>query len=246
MTLRMIAPAALLLLGGAAPASDAWAWEGRYAMDLRIATVTRVPLAGSERSTTRTLLLVDIARRGSGWVQRQTVCDVSIESERIRMTVPPAFVAAMPRREYTGVTQAADDPRAYTADLGLDAIGFDPAVTGGALPRDARSPGVVDSDRDGAPGATVVGHFPMFGRVRLFIAQRSHLVLRGRQTAPGRFEGGMDIRLMEQRTLGADNRLFRRTLPMRPDPHASRFTLLRTTAPDCAALRAQAPAQSGD
>ena len=236
---RVLCAAALVMLAGASPA-DEWSWEGRYAMDLRIATVTRVPVAGSERSTTRTLLLVDMRRRGGAWVQRQTVCDVEIRSARIRMDVPDAFVAAMPVREYV-TQQSADDARAYTADLGLDAIGFDPAVTGGALPQDARARGVLDSDGDGAPGATVVGHFPMFGRVRLFIAQRSHLVLRGRQTSPDRFEGGMDIRLMEQRTLGADNRLFRRTLPMRPDPERSRFAMVRTAAADCAALRAQAP-----
>ena len=241
-TLRAGLPAALLvLLAGSAPPHDRLAsWEGRYAMDLRIGTETRVPVVGTERSVTRTLLLVDVRRDGGRWVQRQTVCDVGIQSGRVRMTVPDAFVSSMPRREYTSIVQGPGDERTYTADLGVESIGFDPRATGGTLPRNARSRGVLDSDHDGAPGATVVGHFPMFGRVRLFIAQRSHLVLHGRQTSDDRIEGRLEIRVLEQRTLGADNRLFRRTLSMRPDAENSRFVMVRTSVAECGALVRQA------
>lgn len=238
---RALVPGILLLTASAAPLDPGGAgkWEGRYAMELRIGSRTRVPVVGTERSVTRTLLLVDVSRHDGRWVQRQSVCDVSIQSERIRMMVPPAFVAAIPTRQYENVTQGPGDARAYTADLGLDAIGFDPAVTGGVLPRDGGARGVVDSDGDGAPGATVVGHFPLFGRVRLFIAQRTHLVLRGRQVSDDRIEGTLDIRILEQRTLGADNRLFRRNLPMQAEPERSGFAMVRTTAGDCAALKGQ-------
>jgi hypothetical protein len=238
-----MAPAAVpLLLAGAAPARLPGTWEGRYAMELRIGTRTRVPVVGTERSVTRTLLLVDMRRDGGRWMQRQTVCDVRIDSPRVRMTVPPAFVRGLPPREYAGILQGTGAQPSYTADLGLEAIGFDPAVTGGALPRDRGSAGVLDSDRDGAPGATVVGHFPLFGSVRLYIAQRSHLVLHGRQISADRIEGSLEIRVMEQRTLGADNRLFRRTLAMQPDSASSGFVMVRTTAADCAALQRAAGA----
>ena len=155
-TLRAGLPAALLvLLAGSAPPHDRLAsWEGRYAMDLRIGTETRVPVVGTERSVTRTLLLVDVRRDGGRWVQRQTVCDVGIQSGRVRMTVPDAFVSSMPRREYTSIVQGPGDERTYTADLGVESIGFDPRATGGTLPRNARSRGVLDSDHDGAPGPT--------------------------------------------------------------------------------------------
>ncbi|HEX8393421.1 MAG TPA: hypothetical protein VF665_13840 [Longimicrobium sp.] len=225
------------LLGGAGTAAPGASWEGRYAMEMRIGTVTRVPVVGSERSVTRTLLLVDMRRDGARWMQRQTVCDVRIESPRMRMTVPAAFVRGLPPREYTGVVQGPADRATYTADLGEEAIGYDPAVTGGALPRDGSARGVVDNDGDGRPGATVIGHFPLFGRVRLFIAQRSHLVLHGRQTAADRIEGSLEIRTMEQRTLGADNRFFRRTLPMQADAATSGFVMVRTAATDCAGVR---------
>lgn len=231
-------PAALLLLAaGAHSPADAWEWEGRWAMELRLASSTRVPMAGTERSVTRTLLLVELRRQGARWVQRQRVCEVTIDSERVRMTVPPAFAAAIPERTYTSVERGADDPGRYTVDLGEDALGYDPAATAGALPEHARAPGVVDADGDGNPGVTVLGHFPLFGTVRLYVAQRSHLVLRGRQVAPGRFEGGVEIRVLEQRTLGADHRLFRRTLPLRPDAGASGFTMVRTDATGCEPLR---------
>lgn len=247
-TAAIRASAALLLLplaaaGPRAPArpepASADRYAGRYAMELRLGSVTRVPLVGSDRSVTRTLMLVDVQRSGDGWTQRQTVCDVAIASSRVRMTVPDAFVDAFPTRSYASTFAAGEEGR-YRADLGTEHIGYDPRETGGALPRDADAPGVLDSDGDGQPGATVVGHFPLFGSVRLFIAQRSHLVLRGRQTAADRIEGTVEVRLLEQRTLGADHRMFRRTPEVRPDPASSRFAMVRTEARTCEDLRGRA------
>jgi hypothetical protein len=237
---RLAAPAAALALvglAGARRAPDEWSLEGRYAVVHRMASVARVPVMGSDRSLTTTLLLVDVDRAGERLVHRQRVCDVGIESSMARMTIPDAFVRSLPVRTYTVPAGGRD----YTADLGLETVGFDPEVTGGALPRSAREAGVVDSDGDGEPGATVVGHFPVFGRVRLFIAQRTHVVLHGRQSEPGRVEGALEVRLLEQRTLGASNGIFRRTVQVRPDAAKSGFTMVRTSARDCADLKREAP-----
>ncbi|HEX8361787.1 MAG TPA: hypothetical protein VF613_16840 [Longimicrobium sp.] len=229
---RRLRPVAVLAaLPLCASARTVGAWEGLYAMELRVGSIARVPVMGSQRSVTRSLLLVEMERRGGRLVQRQRVCDVAITSPRVRMTVPAAFVHALHPREYT-----AEVSGGYTADPGVDYVGYDPRVTGGALPSDARSPGVVDSDGDGEPGATVVGHFPLVGRVRLFVAQRAHVLLRGRQVSEGRVEGGVEVLLLEQRTLGASNRFFERTLPVRPDPGAGGFTLVRTQVAGCAEL----------
>lgn len=234
---------ALALFAGTASAAPAeWSWEGRYAGELRVASVARVPVVGSERSVTRSLLLVDLERVGDRLVQRQRVCDVDIRSSRVRMTVPDAFVGSLRPKSYTAHVQGPAEARRFTADLGEEALGYDPAVTGGALPRDGEAPGVLDSDGDGQPGATVIGHFPLFGAVRLYVAQRSHVVLHGRQTGPDRIEGGLDIRALESRTLGASNGMFRRSLEVRPDAAASGFTLVRTAARDCGELRRQAAA----
>lgn len=234
------AVAMMLTLGApsGAVARPTGAWEGHYAMELRLATVARVPLIGSERSVTRTLLLVDAWRGNGGWIQRQRVCDVRIDGGSADMSVPGAFVRSIPERQYASQFPGGSGAR-YVADLGVESFGFDPALTGGQLPRSARAPGVVDSDRDGAPGVTVVGRFPLFGRVRIFFVQRSHLVLDGRTTAPGRIEGGIDVRVLEQRTIGASSVLFRRNVEIRPDPERSSFVLVATPQiTSCEQLRA--------
>lgn len=233
---KLRALAVLALLPVCASARRAEVWEGRYAMELRVGSIARVPVMGAQRSVTRSLLLVEVERRAGRLVQRQRVCDVHIHSPRVRMTVPAAFVRALAPREYPADVRGDAPPRSYTADSGVDHVGYDPRLTGGALPRNARSPGVVDSDGDGAPGATVVAQFPLAGRVRIFVAQRAHVVLHGRRTSDDRVEGDVEVRLLEQRTLGASNRVFARTLPLRPDPAASGFTMVRTGVAGCDAL----------
>lgn len=226
----------LAILPLCASARRADAWEGRYALEMRVASVAHVPVMGEQRSVTRSLLLVEVERRGGRLVQRQRVCDVAIRTPKVRMTVPDAFIHALAPREYTAEVRGDASQLRYSADPGIEYVGYDPRLTGGALPRDRRSPGVVDSDRDGEPGATVVGHFPVFGRVSFFVAQRSHLVLRGRQISADRLEGAVDVLLLEQRTLGSSNRFFGQTLAVRPDPAASGFTMLRTSIRGCAEL----------
>ena len=233
---RLRALAVLAALPVCASARPVDAWEGRYAMELRVGSIARVPLMGAQRSVTRSLLLVDIERQAGRLVQRQRVCDVSIVGARMKMTVPPAFVRALVPREYPAEVRGESPVRSYTADSGVDHVGYDPRLTGGTLPRDASSPGVVDSDGDGEPGATVVGHFPIVGSVRLFVAQRAHLVLHGRQSTEGRVDGTVEVVTLEQRTLGASRGIFNRTLPLAPDPAASRFTLIRTPVAGCAEL----------
>ncbi len=223
--------------GRARPAAED-VWSGRYAMELRLGSRTRVPAVGTERSVTRSLLLVDLRSTAAGWRQRHEVCAVDVRSDRITMRIPPAFVRAFSAREVGPVVASAAGEGAYRADLGVESLGFDPALTGGGLPRRARSRGVVDADRDGAPGVTVVAEIPVFGRVRLYVAQRSHLVLHGRRAADGRIEGEVEVRVLEQRTLGSSNLLFRRTLPIAADPATSGFTMVRAPGvTDCAALR---------
>lgn len=228
----MRALAVLAALPVCASARHVDAWEGGYAMELRVGSIARVPVMGAQRSVTRTLLLVEMERQGGRLVQRQRVCDVSIRGARMRITVPAAFVRSLAPREYPA--QAAG--RSYTADSGVDYVGYDPRLTGGPLPGDRTSPAVVDSDGDGNPGATLVGHFPLVGQVRFFVAQRSHLVLRGRRVADGRVEGGVEVLVLEQRTLGASRGMFNRSLPLYPDPAASGFTLVRTPVAGCGEL----------
>lgn len=216
--------------GAAAPAPGprgADAWSGSYAMELRLASATRIPLLGSQRSVTTSLMLVDVERTAAGWTQRHRVCDVRVRGGAgMRMIVPDAFVRGLAVRRYPAVLAQGAQGVRYSADMGLESIGFDPAATGGALPRGADDPGVRDSDRDGSPGATVEIRVAA-GRARLYIVQRSHLVLSGRETGPDRIEGGVQVLLQEQRTLGADPGFFAKTPRIRAEPSRSGFTLVR-------------------
>lgn len=217
------------------------AWLGRFAMRLRVASTAKLPLLPTERSVTTSLMLVDLDRMGEGGViQHHRVCDVWVEgsSSAVRTVIPRAFVDGLPDRRYSASLDPAGDKLHYTADLGFEAIGFDPRATGGKLPDGSGDPGIRDTDNDGEPGATVELRVPLVGRVRLFIAQRSHLVLRGAQAGPDRIAGNVDIQVLEQRPLGADPGLFNRTPDLRPDSANSSFTMIRV--PDemgCAGLR---------
>lgn len=234
--------------GAAMNASELEPWVGRYAMELRVASTARLPLMPADRSTTVSHLLVELRLAPDGTpLQHHRVCAVRMEnSSLLRTTVPPGFVNALAPREYPLRLHGGGGAWRYEADMGFDAIGFDPRATGGALPRDPADPGVVDADGDGNPGATIRIRIPLIGSGSLFIAQRTHLVLRAEDATPERTEGSVDIRLMEQHTLAAEPGRFRVTPDLRPDPSRSGFTLVRL--PDgygCVEVAARAEALFG-
>jgi len=238
----MVAACLLGATGGrsADPPPGVDAWTGPLAMELRLASTTRMPLLGRQRSVTTSLMLVTVERSGGGWTQRHRVCDVRVQgsSSTVRVLVPPAFVHALPAREYPAVLREGGDGVGYTADLGVEAIGYDPALSGGKLPERIDAPGVRDTDGDGRPGATIRLRVPVAGTADLYIVQRSHLVLGGREVRPGRIEGAVRILAQEQRTLGAEPGFFARNPSTAPDPARSGFTLVRAPGVrDCEGLR---------
>lgn len=218
----------VLALGSAASASPDPAPGGRYALQLRVASVARTPMIGTTHSVATSVMLVDLRRQDGGWMQSHRVCEARVDSGSplARLVIPREFVDALPVRDYRA-TLGPDVGSRYTADMGTEAIGFDPARTGGTLPREADAPGVEDPDGDGEPGATLRLRVPGLGSARLFIVQRSHLVLNGRRVEPGRIEGSIDVRLQEQHTLGADPGIFRQNPSISADPQRSGFTLIR-------------------
>jgi hypothetical protein len=183
----------------------------------------------ADRATTISHLLVDLRRGPDGrLVQHHRVCAVQMEnSSPMRTSVPNTFLNALKARRYPVQLESNGTSWRYEADLGLDAIGFDPGATGGRIPESPDEPGVIDADGDGNPGATIEVRVPLVGTGRLFIAQQTHLVLRADVRAPRRIEGEVEIRKLEQRTLGADPARFRRTPGIRPDPGRSGFTMVR-------------------
>lgn len=245
---RIVAALAFLgLLGAGPPSADPTEPDGlgpgRYALELRVASTARVPLLRPDRSVATSLLLVEVERSAGGWTQRPRACDVRVRNSSVGVhtTIPPAFVDGLPEREYPLRMWGAPGELRYRADLGVETVGLQPAQDEGELPTRPGHPSVADTDGDGEPGATIELRVPVLGTARIFVVQRSHLVLQGRQTAPGRVEGTVEIRLLEQRALGAEPGFFHRTPTIRPDPERSGFTLLRL--PDDAGCDDLAPAR---
>lgn len=229
LTAALLLPIPPPAIAGSPPIAAA-VWTGTFAMQLRVAQRAKLPLLPTQRSVTTSLLIVELqpGPRDGVMLQRHRVCDVSVEGgSGMRMLVPNRFVSSLPAREYDATLSYTGDGWRYSADLGAEAIGFDPVASGGLLPLTANAPGVRDSDDDGQPGATVELKVPAFGRVRLFIAQRTHLVLEGREISPGRISGEVDIQLLEQSTLGAKPGMFNRTPSVQGASAQSGFAMIR-------------------
>lgn len=161
-----------------------------YLLEMAVVSRARVPFAGEREVVTRTTSSVRFEPRAEGWVQHQRVCEIQVDGGRVRF--PEAFVDAMPQRsDVVGLAGGE-----YRFDPGPSWVGVAP---GSSLDGDGPW---VDHDGDGHPGATVYLDVPVFGAVRLHLAQVGHSVLHGRATDEG-IAGSVDVIRLEQRTLGA-------------------------------------------
>ncbi len=234
---------------------------GRYALEIVLATHTRVPVLGvAEGRTTSTVLVevepLDIApeipERARWWL---TNCDVTVEGERGpgRVVVPDAFVDAHGTREAAAVREGGEGRPMWRIDLGAQAVGWDPTLRT-TVPRRGRDTGVVDWEGDGRPGGTILlEDIPVFERVEIHVAQLAHLRLWGAEpggeAAPKDAEpvlaGGVEVLELEQRTLGASVPIFAASLRVRADEAASSFRLL-ALSPDAGCAEVEAAFQIVD
>lgn len=222
----------LLLFPGPAHAQAPPLDEGVYVMVVEVGSESQVPLAGSAEITTRSLLRVDLDRTADGgWQQRQQLCAIDIQSDTRASTVlPQAFVDAMPIKRYpVRIAPREDGSWSYRADPGPNHIGYDPRLTGGALPERRNDIGVVDFEGDGQPGATMLIQVPILGNVRMYIAQLGWPQFEG-EVRDGRIEGRVWSRASDSRTLGASVGLFAANATITPVPERSRFQVLPVAA----------------
>jgi hypothetical protein len=206
---------------------------GRYGLELVLGSDADLPFLGRTPGTSRSWSLVDVLATDAGLVQHHQTCAVRMEGRTgsTSVHIPPAFVAALPRR----VVPVAGGPQ-YRADMGEDAVGYDPQR--GALPTAIDDGAVIDWDGDGAPAATVELHIPILGVIRLFVAQRAHIRLAGEEGADGIVRGGVEVVRFEQNTLGASSALFDHSPKVTPRADRSSFRLIPMPAvAGCAALR---------
>ena len=185
--------------------------QGRYALTVHSVTRTRLPFIGWTSSETTSDVLVEIrdGDDGARW-QRQEVCDVRVSSRgaSARVVIPDAFVASLPVKQIPiELTPGPDGTVIYRADLGVDDVGFDSALARGRVPRTLDDPGVVDSDGDGKPGATIRIEVPVLGRAELYVVQRGSMILDGALLAEGGVAGTVTLGPVEQHTVAASNNL---------------------------------------
>lgn len=203
--------------------------EGRHALLMHAATHSRLPVLGDRPGSSEAWVLVDVGPAGAtGADAMQTPCTVQMfgAGERASVRLGPGFLEAMGSKQTRFALTPDAEGWAVDIDLGTDHVGYDPAVTGGALPQRANAPGVLDHEGDGNPGATVIVDVPVFGAMEIYIAQQAHTSLHGRVAEDGSLGGQLTGHVLEQRTLGATNPLMRVSPRMRPDPDRSHWWMV--------------------
>jgi hypothetical protein len=198
--------------------------EGTWRLDMSVRGVTRLPVVKDSLTDTVTVGLVVVRREGERLVHTQRVCAVDIRdsSPLAKTTLPLALLASLPDT----VVDASLVGGRYSVDLGVSHLGYDPARTGGALPAGPSDPAILDTERDGRPGATVRVKVTGIGEYGIEVVQRSRALLDG--TFDGEaVRGGVRTVEFEQRVLGADHPLLRSPPQVEHDDAASTFSLTR-------------------
>jgi len=208
----------LLAVALAAPPPD-----GAYALEVAMVSSTKAPVVGWISATTRSTSLVVLSRTEAGLQAEQSTCAVEVEGGApARTTVPPAFIASLPRQTYP-VQVNADG--SLHADPGPSWVGQAPDGT------------VLDQEGDGHPGATIWVDVPVLGRAQIYVAQHAHTTWHGRWTGDA-VQGTIEVKTMEQRTLGATHKLLSHDRPTRLEEEGSGFVLVPLapgSEPSCAA-----------
>ena len=205
---------------------------GHYGAELWVSSATKTAVFGEIRGQSVSWLLVDITDQDGQLWQQHTTCTVELldSTGNSRAALSPSFISSLPVLRYP--IQTTDG---YRADIGLEHVGYDPTYS---LPTRADTPGVIDWDEDGNPGATITLNIPLLGNVELYIAQRAQMILTGQVLASGQVRGGLELPIMEQQTLGASVGFLDRSPPIRPLPEESGFAmLLLPEGSGCAAIK---------
>ncbi|HXV49364.1 MAG TPA: hypothetical protein VEB61_11215 [Candidatus Binatia bacterium] len=200
---------------------------GSYRLEMILTSMTRIPLFGSSKSSSKSVSLVEIRRDGDSFIQSHKVCDFRVleDSAMIKMVFPDKFIAALAEHSYPIVVEKDGKGWRYRADLGVERIGYRPTGPDEKLPTKMDDPGVYDWDGDGHPGATLKLSVPLLPDGELYVVQRGQSILTGRVVQPGKIEGGIEVRNFDQRVLGAWPGFLAKSPEISPEPKESRFTL---------------------
>lgn len=206
-------------------------------VQVREAIVNSPSLQDVHRTYT-TLSLWEISVEGSALAVRSTACAVESDSPEspVKTVIPLALVQSIPPQDLSVAIEAQGNGRRLVQDRHVEVRGAvlahpdtDP------LPTDPEDPAVVDQDRDGHPGVTVLLTGLMDGAV--YVVQRIWTQLEGCSTASGEFVGEV-LWGEDQVVLGSDNPVLVMQSVITPVPGAGRFRM-RPVPPgsDCDYLR---------
>lgn len=218
----MVLPAGGAAQDASAPVPPGWYASRQYVSNRALTRPSNRYL----RVRTTSVLLHEVYASDAGLTVRTRYCSVEqAPLGRVRTSLGPAFVAAMPVWESSltvdgesgspGAVRIAD----HTMTLGADLE--DPEND--PLPQDADDPRVVDADEDGHPGVTVDVDGLVSGQV--YLVQRLVRGLRGTAGRDGRMTGNV-MGTGDQRVIGASSGILRTFTPQfehNPDPDRNTF-----------------------
>jgi len=215
--------AGLLLLSPSASAQDAAPAEieatqtptppdlnGTWYLRMRTAMDARVAIIGTTHIKSTTHLLVNIERKDDVYFQSQKTCIVDTRPSRklTRTILPEVFIKHLAEKTYPIRIKRSDaDKWEYYADLRQQHVGYRSELAPEGIPKNTKHPAVYDWDEDGKPGASVLVHIPILGFIEIYIVQTNHTFLNGHIVDKDTVEGQTHQRLLQQRTIGAENRL---------------------------------------
>ena len=206
-------------------------FAGTWYLRMRTATDAKIPIIGTTHIKSTTNLLTTITVKDGALMQRQKTCIVDSRPSRsiTRTVLPQTFIDHLPVKTYPIKLRQGDDGTwQYRADLKQQFVGYDGKKANGKIPESTADPSVFDWDEDGDPGASVLINVPLFGKVRIYLVQTNHTILTGRAISPDRIEGTTRQLLLQQRTIGASNRLLAANPKLTIGTGHNSFEMMRT------------------
>ena len=207
---------------------------GTWYMRIRTATNARLAIIGTTKIRSTTHLLVHIENVNGTLTQTQKTCAVDTRPSRSisRTVLPKAFIDHLPVKSYpVELSLTEDGTWSYEADLRQQFVGYHGDLATDGIPEDDEHPSVFDWDEDGKPGASVLADIPLFGHIRIYMVQTNHTLISGQVLNEDRIEGRTRQRVLDQRTIGADNRLFAASPKLSVGTGHDRLELMRIDTP---------------
>ena len=210
--------------------------SGTWSVDYQTTAVTAIPIVRDFHTITRARLVADIDQDGKSLGITTRVCQLDLDSDMrvARPVAPRAFGESLSETRRRGeLVKNNDDwelrihPVWETVGVQLD----DPSE--GKLPTESDDPRVIDQDRDGNPGSTILVRGALDAEI--YVTQRSWDRWQGRIVDEDTIQGTLRWHT-EQSIVGASHRILRRQpeATPHPDPAKNIFRMNRAAdTPPC-------------